>query len=135
MTDAHEGTGQLWTDEKLHEQACDVADHSPENLVIRIRKELRCIRDFYEDNRANLQAALAEKEALVSELQDALDGMRGIAKGRLEKIAELEAQVRKLKAEKQEAIEMIRSLGLPIEDIEVETMTREQYEKEYGDDD
>jgi hypothetical protein len=26
-------------------------------------------------------------------------------------------------------------LGFPVEDIEVETMTREQYEKEYGDDD
>jgi ornithine cyclodeaminase/alanine dehydrogenase-like protein (mu-crystallin family) len=133
MTEAHEGTSPLWTDIRI-ENRLDTLDFIEHKDICYV--DYGEVADFIEDEiRDDYEAALAEKEALVSELQDALDGMRGIAKGRLEKIAELEAQVRKLKAEKQEAIEMIRSLGLPIEDIEVETMTREQYEKEYGDDD
>jgi hypothetical protein len=40
-----------------------------------------------------LRQVLEEKDDLINELQDALDGMRGIAKGRMERVKQLEAQL------------------------------------------
>jgi DNA-directed RNA polymerase alpha subunit len=99
----------------------------PLGLIQRIADALTAAQE-----RIKLLEANDDPEALAISYDKGYSDARDRFKAR---IAELEAQVRKLKAEKQEAIEMIRSLGLPIEDIEVETMTREQYEKEYGDDD
>jgi cell division septum initiation protein DivIVA len=79
-----------------------------------------------------------ETRVKIDRLLDDIDAALAFAKEQRQleaRIKELEAQVRKLKAEKQEAIRIICELGFPVEDIEVETMTREQYEKEYGDDD
>lgn len=49
--------------------------------------------------------------------------------------AELDAlrkEIAKLKAEKRQAILLLREAGVPIEDIVVETMTVAEYEREYG---
>jgi len=43
-------------------------------------------------------------------------------------IATQAAQIKRLTAEKREAITLLQSLGMPIEDITVKTMTREEYE-------
>lgn len=52
------------------------------------------MRNNYEDELTNLRERIAEKDALIAELQDALDGMRGIAKGRLVELNATKATLR-----------------------------------------
>lgn len=42
-------------------------------------------------------------------------------------------RIAKLEAEKRELLALLNQLGLPLENIEVETMSREEYERRYGD--
>lgn len=94
---------QLWSDERIAKVTHGLYVSADRVTVISIET----MRSFMQMVSDDLQAALDAANATINELQDALDGMRGIAQQRQKRVEELEAASAMLRQSRDALLEQL----------------------------